>query len=155
MMLGGGPLVVPGIQALDGVFMAMRREVATAIPFDAEAFDGFHLYDLDFSFRAHRGGFRLAVCRDVVLIHESTGSYDAGVGGVQAPVRVEAPDGARQRRRAADRRARVVLRGDARGGASPLLDRDARRCRRADRSGERPSLKRPRPDGTCHRRRSR
>jgi glycosyl transferase family 2 len=77
MMLGGGPLVVPGIAALDGVFMAMRREVATAIPFDAETFDGFHLYDLDFSFRAHRGGFRLAVCRDIVLIHESTGTYDA------------------------------------------------------------------------------
>jgi hypothetical protein len=77
MMLGGGPLVVPGIQALDGVFMALRREVATAIPFDSEVFDGFHLYDLDFSFRAHRAGFRLAVCRDVVLIHASTGTYDA------------------------------------------------------------------------------
>jgi hypothetical protein len=78
MMLGGGPLVVPGIAALDGVFMALRREVAAAIPFDAETFDGFHLYDLDFSFRAHRAGFRLAVCRDIVLIHESTGSYDSG-----------------------------------------------------------------------------
>ena len=77
MMLGGGPLVVPGIQALDGVFMALRREVATAIPFDGDTFDGFHLYDLDFSFRAHRAGFKLAVCRDVVLIHESTGTYDA------------------------------------------------------------------------------
>jgi hypothetical protein len=77
MMLGGGPLVVPGIVALDGVFMAMRHEVAAAIPFDSETFDGFHLYDLDFSFRAHRAGFRLAVCRDIVLIHESTGAYDA------------------------------------------------------------------------------
>jgi cellulose synthase/poly-beta-1,6-N-acetylglucosamine synthase-like glycosyltransferase len=77
MMLGGGPLVVPGIRALDGVFMAMRREVAMNVPFDAETFDGFHLYDLDFSFRAHRAGFKLAVCRDIVLIHASTGSYDA------------------------------------------------------------------------------
>jgi hypothetical protein len=77
MMLGGGHLVVPDIRALDGVFMAMRREVAAAIPFDAETFDGFHLYDLDFSFRAHRAGFGLAVCRDLVLIHESTGRYDA------------------------------------------------------------------------------
>jgi len=77
MMLGGGPLIVPGIAALDGVFLAMRREVAIAIPFDAETFDGFHLYDLDFSFRAHRAGFRLAVCRDIVLIHESTGTYNA------------------------------------------------------------------------------
>jgi GT2 family glycosyltransferase len=76
-LLGGAPLVVPGIQALDGVFMAMRREVAAAITFDAEVFDNFHLYDLDFSFRAYRAGFRLAVCRDIVLIHESTGRYDA------------------------------------------------------------------------------
>ena len=29
-----------------------RREVATSIPFDEAAFDHFHLYDLDFSFRA-------------------------------------------------------------------------------------------------------
>lgn len=77
MMLGGGPLVASGIHAIDGVFMAMRREVAAATPFDAATFDGFHLYDLDFSFRAHRAGFRLAVCRDIVLIHASTGSYDA------------------------------------------------------------------------------
>jgi GT2 family glycosyltransferase len=77
MMLGGGSLVIPGIQALDGVFMAMRRDVATAVPFDADTFDAFHLYDLDFSFRAHQAGFRLAVCRDLVLIHDSTGNYDA------------------------------------------------------------------------------
>jgi len=77
MMLGGGALVVPGIQAIDGVFMAMRPKVAAAVPFDAETFDGFHLYDLDFSLRAMRAGFKLAVCRDLVLIHESTGRYDA------------------------------------------------------------------------------
>ena len=76
MLLGGGPLVVPGIQALDGVFMAMRREVATRVAFDAEVFDHFHLYDLDFSLRAYLAGFRLAVCRDLVLIHASTGRYD-------------------------------------------------------------------------------
>ena len=77
MLLGGGPLVVSEIQALDGVFMAMRREVATATGFDATVFDHFHHYDLDFSFRAFRAGRRLAVCRDLVLIHESTGRYDA------------------------------------------------------------------------------
>jgi hypothetical protein len=77
MMLGGGPLVVPGIQALDGVLLALRREVAIAIPFDGDVFDGFHHYDLDFTFRAHRAGFSLAVCRDIAIIHESTGRYDA------------------------------------------------------------------------------
>jgi hypothetical protein len=76
-MLGGGTLVVPDIQALDGVFMAMRREVARAVAFDDDTFNAFHLYDLDFTFRAYLAGFRLAVCRDIVLIHESTGTYDA------------------------------------------------------------------------------
>ncbi len=49
---------MPGIQALDGVFMAMRRKVATSIPFDEALFDHFHLYDLDFSFRAYRQDLR-------------------------------------------------------------------------------------------------
>jgi GT2 family glycosyltransferase len=77
VLRGGGPLVVPRIQALDGVFMAMRREVAASIPFDEALFDHFHLYDLDFSFRAYRAGFALAVCRDILVIHQSMGKFDA------------------------------------------------------------------------------
>src|SRR5206468_2521618 len=77
VLRGGGPLVVRGIQALDGVFMAMRRDVAVSTPFDEVLFDHFHLYDLDFSFRAHQAGFALAVCRDIVLIHRSMGKFDA------------------------------------------------------------------------------
>ena len=77
-LLGGGPgLCVSAMQALDGVFLATTRELAHAIGFDAATFDGFHLYDLDFSLRAFQSGYRLAVCRDIVLIHGSTGSYDA------------------------------------------------------------------------------
>ena len=74
---GGGPLVTPGIQALDGVFIAMRRDVAISVPFDEATFDHFHLYDLDFSFRAYRAGYALAVCRDIVLIHQSMGNFSA------------------------------------------------------------------------------
>jgi GT2 family glycosyltransferase len=77
VLRGGGPLVVPRIQALDGVFMAMRRNVAAAIPFDDALFDHFHLYDLDFSFRAYRAGFALAVCRDILILHQSMGKFDA------------------------------------------------------------------------------
>jgi hypothetical protein len=57
--------------------MAMRREVAERVGFDAAVFDGFHLYDLDFSFLAFLAGYRIAVCRDLVLVHESIGRYDA------------------------------------------------------------------------------
>jgi len=69
--------VVDDIVAIDGLCMAMRREAAEAIGFDAETFDGFHLYDLDFSFSAWRAGKKLGVCCDIPVIHASIGSYDA------------------------------------------------------------------------------
>jgi tetratricopeptide (TPR) repeat protein len=72
-----GP-VVAGIAALDGVFIACRREAALATGFDAATFDGFHLYDLDFSLRARRGGCQLAVACDLGLVHASKGSYAGG-----------------------------------------------------------------------------
>jgi hypothetical protein len=73
---GAGSLVMDGMQALDGVFFAARAEVARALRFDAVTFDHFHLYDLDFSFRAYLAGYRLAVCRDLLLVHASNGSFD-------------------------------------------------------------------------------
>lgn len=71
-----GPLVT-GIQALDGLFMAARREVALAIGFDAQTFDGFHFYDLDFSYRAYLAGYRLVVANDLPVLHFSRGNFDA------------------------------------------------------------------------------
>jgi GT2 family glycosyltransferase len=73
---GAGPLCVAGVQALDGCFIACRREVAERVGFDASTFDGFHLYDLDFTFGAYLAGYRLAVCRDLALIHQSLGRPD-------------------------------------------------------------------------------
>ena len=73
---GKGPLCVSDIQALDGCFLACRRTVATEVGFDSRAFDGFHFYDLDFTFRAYLRGFRMAVCRDIALIHASMGHLD-------------------------------------------------------------------------------
>jgi hypothetical protein len=74
--VGAGALCVPGMQALDGCFFACRREVAESVGFDAATFDDFHLYDLDFTYGAYLKGFRLAVCRDLALIHASTGRVD-------------------------------------------------------------------------------
>ena len=45
---------ISNIKILDGVFMCAKREVAQAVPFDAQTFDGFHGYDVDFSFRAYQ-----------------------------------------------------------------------------------------------------
>jgi Tfp pilus assembly protein PilF len=69
--------VAGNIIVLDGVLIAARREVLTAVPFDAETFDGFHLYDIDWSYRAARAGFRLGVAGDLLLVHASRGQYGA------------------------------------------------------------------------------
>jgi GT2 family glycosyltransferase len=53
----------------------VRRAVWEAVRFDDVTFDGFHLYDIDFSYRVKRAGFRLAVPLDLTIIHQSTGSY--------------------------------------------------------------------------------
>ena len=73
---GRGGMVIARVQALDGCFMAATRAAVEQIGFDASTFDGFHLYDLDFSYRAHLQGLNIAVCRDLLPIHASTGSAD-------------------------------------------------------------------------------
>lgn len=66
-----------GIQAVDGLFMAARRQVVEAVPFDEATFDGWHLYDMDFSFRAHLAGFRCATLNTLLIAHESLGNPGA------------------------------------------------------------------------------
>lgn len=68
---------VGGIHAVDGLWFGCRREAWDKVRFDEETFDGFHLYDLDFSFRAHLAGLRVAVRTDLHAIHASRGGYDA------------------------------------------------------------------------------
>ena len=71
------PGVSAGLQAIDGVFMAATREAVAATGFDAENFDGFHLYDIDFSYCAHLAGRRVGVTSEIVLRHDSAGGFDA------------------------------------------------------------------------------
>jgi len=73
---GVGDLVIDKIQALDGLFMAARSRVAKELLFDADTFDNFHLYDLDFSYRAFLRGYKLGVCRDIFIVHDSHGNFD-------------------------------------------------------------------------------
>jgi len=63
------------IVALDGVFLAAHRKVFVDVPFEATTFDGFHLYDLDWSYRASDRGYRLGVAGDLLLVHASRGKY--------------------------------------------------------------------------------
>ena len=77
MLIWGGIdlLEVPDIQALDGFFIAVKRAVLTSMQFDEVNFDGFHVYDTDFTFAAYLAGFRLAVCKDLLIAHQSGGNY--------------------------------------------------------------------------------
>jgi GT2 family glycosyltransferase len=61
--------VTGDIQALDGLCLIARRAFAQAIGFDETNFDGWHLYDLDFSFSAHLAGGKVGVCCDMPYIH--------------------------------------------------------------------------------------
>jgi hypothetical protein len=71
-----GP-AVERAQALDGVFIAARRSVFQRLRFDAELLDGFHCYDIDFSYRAHRAGLNVAVALDLLIVHDtSRGEFD-------------------------------------------------------------------------------
>ena len=69
--------VAGDIALLDGVLLAGKREAFRAVPFDAANFDGFHLADVDWSYRASRAGFRLGVAGELLLVHASRGNYDA------------------------------------------------------------------------------
>jgi len=71
--------VTGGIEVLDGLCMIARHEVATAVGFDSDTFDGWHLYDCDFSFAAHLAGYKIGVCCDIPYIHAST-----SVQGIQS-----------------------------------------------------------------------
>ena len=67
---------VDGIKAMDGVFLCTKRAVAENLRFDEAAFTGFHVYDVDFTFRAHLAGYKLTVGCDLCILHASTGSWD-------------------------------------------------------------------------------
>lgn len=65
-----------GLQALDGLFLATRRNAAMRLGFDEATFDGWHLYDLDFSLRASSAGMDCATCNGILAVHGSQGAYD-------------------------------------------------------------------------------
>jgi hypothetical protein len=69
-----GP-VTTGLQALDGMFFAAKREVIERVPFDETTFDGFHCYDIDFTFAAHLAGFRVGTTAEIALVHASGGDF--------------------------------------------------------------------------------
>ena len=57
---------------LDGVFLAIKREVFKKVRFDEDCPSKFHFYDLDYTMASHKAGFRNGVS-DIYITHESPG----------------------------------------------------------------------------------
>jgi len=72
---GQGNAAVGGIQAMDGVFLAFKRNVIQHVGWDAENFKGFHCYDIDCTYRAHKLGYKLGVVLDLPMFHVSGGNF--------------------------------------------------------------------------------
>jgi GT2 family glycosyltransferase len=64
------------VVAVDGLFFAVRRSLFDRITFDEATFDGFHFYDLDICMQV-RKTHRLIVTPDIIIKHQSGGSFDA------------------------------------------------------------------------------
>jgi glycosyltransferase involved in cell wall biosynthesis len=62
--------------ALDGVFLATRRENLDTIRFDTINFPGFHLYDLDISMQFNSRKMPVIVDCNIPIRHSSEGKYD-------------------------------------------------------------------------------
>jgi GT2 family glycosyltransferase len=67
--------VTAGLEAVDGMFFAVRRPVLAKVAFDAATFDGFHAHDVDFCYTATRAGFRVGITAEIAVIHASPGNY--------------------------------------------------------------------------------
>lgn len=63
------------VVVIDGVFMAMRKNVWQEFPFDEKHIKGFHLYDLDESIKI-REKYKLVVTHHLLLEHFSEGAID-------------------------------------------------------------------------------
>ncbi len=74
-VFGVDGLVTPHLQGLDGMFFVARRHVVEQSPFDEATFDGFDVYDMDFSFAAHLAGFNVGTTAEIALIHASGGNF--------------------------------------------------------------------------------
>jgi hypothetical protein len=66
--------LVRNVRVADGYCLVVRTDAAKKVLFD-EKFNHFHYYDMDFVMAAHAAGLRTAVCCDLYITHNSTGSY--------------------------------------------------------------------------------
>lgn len=67
--------ILEEVVIIDGVFLAMKKEVFKSTQFDENTFKGFHGYDYDFCLNAGQK-FKLCVAKNIPIIHFSEGRND-------------------------------------------------------------------------------
>lgn len=70
---GFGNASLQAVVAIDGVFMAMRKDNRIRFSNDME---GFHNYDLNISFEYIKNGYKIMVTNEILIEHFSIGSLD-------------------------------------------------------------------------------
>ena len=75
MVAGVDGILMHGIQMLDGVLIGCHKHVAKKLKWDEISFPGWHGYDVDFSYRAHLNGYRVAVCAYLPIYHYTQSSF--------------------------------------------------------------------------------
>jgi hypothetical protein len=64
--------ILPDTVAMDGIFMACRHSTFDRVGgFDEQSFDGWHGYDVDFSYRIHLAGGKACIASSVLILHDS------------------------------------------------------------------------------------
>ena len=61
------------VAVIDGVFMAIKKEVWHRFRFNEVDLRGFHCYDIDFSIQLKLNGYKIVVLQDLLLEHFSEG----------------------------------------------------------------------------------
>ena len=63
------------VDAVDGLLLVLSPWAVRNLRFDADRFDHFHGYDVDFCFQARAAGRRVVV-DDIELLHHTNGGYN-------------------------------------------------------------------------------
>lgn len=64
------------VAVVDGLWMCSRKEVWQKHPFDAQTFQEFHFYDVDYCTEIFKHGYRICVTFDLLIEHHSRGSVN-------------------------------------------------------------------------------
>lgn len=64
------------VAVLDGCFLSLKKSIWEIYPYNEKDLQGFHLYDIDISFRIGRH-YKIGVIGDIAIEHLSEGSFDS------------------------------------------------------------------------------